>query len=90
MNRVLVCCSSSAERDHLLHCAAADGAHLERVPRGGLRAIFPSLEVELRFEILERELDAERLRGLELAGVLNLKAVRNEAVRSMIYSRIRP
>lgn len=88
---ILVCAASKLERDRQLHAAKADGAQLDAA---NSRAVFPSLGIELRFEILARNTDADRLRGLELAGVLNIRAVDlsrdGERIRDMIYSRLRP
>jgi hypothetical protein len=88
ISRILVCAANSRERDYWLALAAKDGA--EQVSNQPYRALFPALELELRIEIFERSSDADRVRGLELAGVLNFGAVRDEQCRSMIIARIRP
>lgn len=90
MNRILVCAANGRERDYWLGLALDDGAELEKGKGPPFRAIFRRLELELRFEIFERDGDADKLRGLELDGVLNLEAVSNQSCRSMIYARLRP
>ena len=87
MNRILVCASNRRERDRLMRAAEQDGARLEPAKH---RAYFDQLEIELRFEILDSERDADRLQGLELAGAVNFRAVSNDQCRTMIYARWRP
>jgi hypothetical protein len=88
-NLILVCASNARELDFWRSRAGADGARFI----DGYRATFAALHVELRFMVFDprdRGKPAERLRGLELGGVLNLEAVLDEECRSMIFARIRP
>lgn len=86
--RILVCARSSRERDHLVASAIHDGALLDRRD-GRWRAILPKLDIE-RFEIFDHPGRHEQVRGITLAGVLNLEAVADPVCRDYILSRIRP
>jgi hypothetical protein len=95
MRKILVCCTSARDRDYWISRAVDDGGKF--VPPSasrGPQVIFARLELELMFLVFERGVNgrsqADRLRGLNLAGVLEFETVADEEIRSIILARLRP
>ena len=86
MRHLLYCSRSPAENKAAMVQAVQDGL---RVNMSRQTATLEALGIEIVFRSFEHPHDAERLAGLELAGVVGLWVV-DARTRDVILSRIRP